>query len=92
MLTQSQAKEWGKDGIRVNAICPGLIKTKFSAALWTNEKMLNKLEKSIPSRDPWYLAIYCNITTEIEREQTNPTFLYVSSFLEFNVILRKTKT
>ncbi|WP_439131413.1 SDR family NAD(P)-dependent oxidoreductase [Polaribacter sp.] len=49
MLTKNQAKEWGRYGVRANAICPGLIKTKFSAALWTNEKMLHKLEKSIPS-------------------------------------------
>ncbi len=49
MLTKNQAKEWGQHGINVNAICPGLIQTKFSAALWTNEKLLNKLEKSIPS-------------------------------------------
>ena len=50
MLTKNQAKEWGPYGIRVNAICPGLIQTKFSAALWTNEKLLNKVEKTIPSR------------------------------------------
>ncbi len=49
MLTKNQAKEWGQHGVRANAICPGLIKTKFSAALWTNEKLLNKLERSIPS-------------------------------------------
>ena len=49
MLTKNQAKEWGQYGIRANAICPGLIQTKFSAALWTNEKLLNKVEKTIPS-------------------------------------------
>ena len=49
MLTKNQAKEWGQHGIRANTICPGLIQTKFSAALWTNEKLLNKVEKSIPS-------------------------------------------
>jgi dehydrogenase/reductase SDR family protein 4 len=49
MLTKNQAKEWGHYGVKANVICPGLIKTKFSAALWQNEKMLNKLEKSIPS-------------------------------------------
>jgi len=48
MLTQSQAKEWGLVGIRSNAICPGLIKTKFSAALWQNEATLNKFTKHIP--------------------------------------------
>jgi NAD(P)-dependent dehydrogenase (short-subunit alcohol dehydrogenase family) len=49
MLTQNMAKEWGKDGIRANAICPGLIQTKFSAALWKNEKILNQVEKHIPA-------------------------------------------
>lgn len=49
MLTKNQAKEWGKYGIRANVICPGLIKTKFSAALWQNEKLVNKLEKTLPS-------------------------------------------
>ncbi len=49
MLTKNQAKEWGQYGINANAICPGLIQTKFSAALWTNDKLLNKLEKSIPA-------------------------------------------
>ena len=49
MLTKNQAKEWGKYGVRANAICPGLIKTKFSSALWQNEKLLSKLERSIPS-------------------------------------------
>ncbi len=39
-LTKVMAKEWGRDSIRVNVICPGLIKTKFSEALWTDEKIL----------------------------------------------------
>ena len=34
MLTECMAKEWGKWGIRVNAIAPGVIKTKLSEALW----------------------------------------------------------
>ncbi len=49
MLTKNQAKEWGRDGIRSNAICPGLIKTKFSSALWQNEDLLRKVEKHLPS-------------------------------------------
>jgi NAD(P)-dependent dehydrogenase (short-subunit alcohol dehydrogenase family) len=40
MLTQVQAKTWGKDGIRVNCIAPGLIKTEFSRALWDDPKFL----------------------------------------------------
>ena len=48
MLTKVTAKEWGHDGIRVNAICPGLIKTKFSEALWQDEKWLNRFVKQAP--------------------------------------------
>ncbi len=49
MLTQSQAREWGSDGIRSNAICPGLIQTKFSAALWKNEQILDHFVSQTPS-------------------------------------------
>lgn len=48
MLTKVTAKEWGADNIRVNAICPGLIKTKFSEALWQNEKWLDRFVKQLP--------------------------------------------
>lgn len=34
MLTQVMAKEWGQWGIRVNAVAPGLIKTRLSELLW----------------------------------------------------------
>src|SRR5690606_6346639 len=40
MLTQVCAKQWGVDGIRVNCIAPGLIKTEFSRALWENKDIL----------------------------------------------------
>tara|TARA_B100001559_G_C16352476_1_gene553357 strand:- start:486 stop:935 length:450 start_codon:yes stop_codon:yes gene_type:complete len=49
MLTQVQAKEWGKHGIRSNAICPGLIKTKFSKALWENQALLNQVKNQLPA-------------------------------------------
>jgi len=49
MLTKNQAKEWGKHGVRSNVLCPGLIKTKFSQALWSNEKILGHMEKQLPS-------------------------------------------
>ena len=39
-MTRVLAKEWGADGIRANVICPGLIKTKFSEALTSNEKII----------------------------------------------------
>ena len=49
MLTKSQAKEWGEVNIRSNAICPGLVKTKFSAALWQNEEILKTFTDQIPA-------------------------------------------
>jgi NAD(P)-dependent dehydrogenase (short-subunit alcohol dehydrogenase family) len=49
MLTQSQAREWGSDGIRSNAICPGLIQTKFSATLWQNEQILDHFVSQTPA-------------------------------------------
>jgi NAD(P)-dependent dehydrogenase (short-subunit alcohol dehydrogenase family) len=33
-LTKAMALEWGAQNVRANAICPGLIKTDFSAAMW----------------------------------------------------------
>jgi NAD(P)-dependent dehydrogenase (short-subunit alcohol dehydrogenase family) len=48
MLNKVMAKEWGTDGIRVNAVSPGLIKTKFSQALWENPKMLEHFTNKLP--------------------------------------------
>jgi NAD(P)-dependent dehydrogenase (short-subunit alcohol dehydrogenase family) len=48
MLTKVMAKEWGKYGIRANAICPGLIKTKFSQALWSNDAILKEVLQQLP--------------------------------------------
>jgi NAD(P)-dependent dehydrogenase (short-subunit alcohol dehydrogenase family) len=42
MLTQVQAKTWGKDGIRVNCIAPGLIRTEFARTLWEDERTLRQ--------------------------------------------------
>ncbi len=47
-LTKVMAKEWGDNNIRVNAICPGLIKTKFSEALWSNDKIMGMMMKMLP--------------------------------------------
>lgn len=49
MLTRNQAKEWGAYGIRSNVLCPGLIKTKFSEGLWSDEKLVDRLIKALPS-------------------------------------------
>ncbi len=47
-LTKVMAKEWAHKNVRANVICPGLIKTKFSEALWSNEKVVKKMLSSLP--------------------------------------------
>ncbi|WP_420581666.1 glucose 1-dehydrogenase [Reichenbachiella sp.] len=47
-LTKVMAKELGPQGIRANVICPGLIKTKFSEALWSNDDLTKKFVKHLP--------------------------------------------
>lgn len=47
-LTKVLAKEWGPAGIRSNVICPGLIQTKFSSALWQNESILEHVLRDVP--------------------------------------------
>ena len=49
-LTKVMAQEWGADGIRANAICPGLIRTRFSAALWQDGDIADKVLGHQPIR------------------------------------------
>lgn len=48
MLTQVMAKEWGQYQIRVNAIAPGIIKTRLSEALWKDPEVNAKAIATIP--------------------------------------------
>lgn len=43
--TRCMAREWGHNGVRVNAIAPGLIRTKFSQVLWDVPEGANMVEK-----------------------------------------------
>ena len=47
-MTKSFAKECGPLGIRVNALLPGLTKTKFAGALFSNEEIYQTAIQSIP--------------------------------------------
>ena len=48
MLTKVLAAELGPDHIQVNAIAPGFIRTKFSAALWGNPSLRRMIERATP--------------------------------------------
>ena len=47
-IARNLALEWGKQGIRVNCIAPGLVRTDFAKALWDNPKTLQAALESSP--------------------------------------------
>jgi len=47
-LTNVMALEWGKYNIRANSVAPGLIKTKFSEAMWSNDEVLKHFTATTP--------------------------------------------
>ena len=49
-IARNVAVEYGPRNIRANAIAPGLIRTDFAKALWTDPKRLEKVNNSLPLR------------------------------------------
>ena len=49
-LTQTLAVELGPSGIRVNAIAPGIVQTRFAAALTSNDVVVDKYLDRTPLR------------------------------------------
>lgn len=47
-LLRTAANEWGPSGIRVNAVCPGLIRTRLTASSFANPSLLSEYFKHIP--------------------------------------------
>ena len=48
-LTKTLALELGSDNIQVNALAPGLIKTKFARAIWENDDLLRGVMAQTPA-------------------------------------------
>ena len=49
-LVRNLALEFGPGGVRVNAICPGLVKTEFARELWDNPDVEKRIKRDIPLR------------------------------------------
>jgi NAD(P)-dependent dehydrogenase (short-subunit alcohol dehydrogenase family) len=52
MATKVMAQQWAPYNIRVNAIAPGLTKTRFSEALWKNDQILQMAMARTPMARP----------------------------------------
>ena len=52
MATKVMAQQWAQYNIRVNAIAPGLTKTRFSEALWKNPDILKMAMSRTPLARP----------------------------------------
>lgn len=48
MLTRLMAVEWAQYGIRVNAICPGLIRTPLTEAVYANAELAQRRAELVP--------------------------------------------
>jgi len=84
-LTRVLAKEWGADNITVNAICPGLIKTDFSSALWSNDTTMRHMLRQQPIQrigegdDIAAMALY--LASDAARFTTGATFTVDGGYL-----------
>ncbi|MCY7378215.1 MAG: glucose 1-dehydrogenase [Gemmatimonadaceae bacterium] len=84
-LTQVLAKEWGADNITVNAICPGLIKTDFSSALWSNEQTMKHMLRQQPiqriGEGEDIAAMALHLASDAARFTTGATFTVDGGYL-----------
>ena len=86
-LTKSLAVQYGKQGIRCNAICPGPVETPLLRTLWTSEEARNLRLNRIPlgrfgePKDIVYMALYL---ASDESSWTTGTWLMVDGGISSN--------
>jgi NAD(P)-dependent dehydrogenase (short-subunit alcohol dehydrogenase family) len=51
-ITKSLARDLGSRGIRVNSICPGLTRTPFTEAFFSDEDLIRSLPQIVPLGEP----------------------------------------
>lgn len=47
-LARNLAVDWGRKNIRVNCVCPGVVKTDFAKALWENPEQAKAIARATP--------------------------------------------
>jgi NAD(P)-dependent dehydrogenase (short-subunit alcohol dehydrogenase family) len=47
-MTQALAREWARQGVRVNALVPGLVETRFAAAIHEDKQRRAIMERLVP--------------------------------------------
>jgi NAD(P)-dependent dehydrogenase (short-subunit alcohol dehydrogenase family) len=49
-LARNLAVEWGRHNVRINCIAPGVVRTDFARALWSDERLYQRLIEQYPLR------------------------------------------
>ena len=85
MLTKSLALELAKENIQVNAIAPGFVRTKFSAAVWDNPELAQEMIGQTPAgriAEPEEIAgIALYLASSASNYATGETFVIDGGFI-----------
>ncbi len=85
MLTKALALELAKEDIQVNAIAPGFVRTKFSAAVWDNPELAQEMIGQTPAgriAEPEEIAgIALYLASSASNYATGETFVVDGGFI-----------